>query len=270
MPDPTPDIEITFVDRGRIHGDANKTVDGVVEATDSTPNPDAMRGEGVVYNLVIDHPEGIILWDTGSHPDAGTGHWPADLYDAFTHVSPQPLENDLDDAGYDLSDVDAVLQTHLHFDHAGGLHNFDGTDVPVFVHEAELKHAYYAAVTNRYGASMGHSTYLRADFDHDLDWRVIRTERTAFFEGVEFVHFPGHTPGLLGTLVHGPETTLFTGDLAYVGFNYHRSHPFATSLLWSRPHWEESIARAKDIERRHDATVVFGHDVEQLEILQSL
>jgi glyoxylase-like metal-dependent hydrolase (beta-lactamase superfamily II) len=263
-----PEIDVTFVDRGRIEGDASKTVDGVVEATRSDPNPDAMRGEGVVYNLVIDHPEATILWDSGSHPDAGDGYWPEALYDAFTHADAAPLENDLDEAGYDLSDIDAVVQTHLHFDHAGGLHNFAGTDVPIYVHEKELKHAFYAAVTNRYGASMGHSTYHKPDFDHDLNWQVVRGQRRAFFEGVEFVHFPGHTPGLLGTLV-GDEY-LFTGDLAYVGFNYEHEHPFGTSLLWSRPHWEESVTRAKDIERRTGATVVYGHDHEQLDLLESL
>lgn len=33
---------------------------------------------------------------------------------------------------------------HLHLDHAGGLENFAGTDVPIYVHEAELKHAFYS------------------------------------------------------------------------------------------------------------------------------
>lgn len=265
-----PDVDVTFVDRGRIEGDASKTVDGVVEATRSDPNPDAMRGEGLVYNLIIDHPEATVLWDSGSHPDAGEGYWPETIYDAFTHVDAAPLENDLDEAGYDLADIDVVFQTHLHFDHAGGLHNFAGTDVPVVVHEEELKHAYYAAVTNRYGATMGHSTYLKADFDHDLNWQVLRGERRSLYDGVEFLHLPGHTPGMMGTLVAGEEPYLFTGDLAYVGFNYEHEHPFGTSLLWSRPHWEESVSFAKDIERRHDATVLYGHDHEQLGLLRSL
>lgn len=32
-------------------------------------------------------------------------------------------------------------------DHAGGLENFKGTDVPIYVHEKELKHAYYSVAT---------------------------------------------------------------------------------------------------------------------------
>jgi glyoxylase-like metal-dependent hydrolase (beta-lactamase superfamily II) len=36
---------------------------------------------------------------------------------------------------------------HLHLDHAGGLSYFKGTDVPIWVHELELKHAYFSVLT---------------------------------------------------------------------------------------------------------------------------
>jgi glyoxylase-like metal-dependent hydrolase (beta-lactamase superfamily II) len=36
---------------------------------------------------------------------------------------------------------------HLHLDHAGGLTYFKGTDVPIWVHELELKHAYFSVLT---------------------------------------------------------------------------------------------------------------------------
>jgi len=86
--------------------------------------------------------------DTGSHPEAGEGYWPAPLYETFEHrdAADHPLPADLERAGYALDDVDAVVQTHLHVDHAGGLHNFAGTDVPVYVHKEELKFACLATL----------------------------------------------------------------------------------------------------------------------------
>jgi glyoxylase-like metal-dependent hydrolase (beta-lactamase superfamily II) len=39
--------------------------------------------------------------------------------------------------GNDIKDVKAVIMGHLHLDHAGGLENFKGTDVPIYVHEIE-------------------------------------------------------------------------------------------------------------------------------------
>lgn len=56
--------------------------------------------------------------------------------DAAEHT----LEANLDRAGHDLADIDYVVQTLLHMDHAGDPHNFADRDVPVFIHEAELQY----------------------------------------------------------------------------------------------------------------------------------
>lgn len=262
------DIAIDVIDRGRIETDINYPLEGARMATSDRPNPDAVRGEGVVYNLVLDHPDGTILWDTGSHPDAGSGHWPEDLYQAFTHVdaAEHPLDGDLADAGYDLDDIDYVVQSHLHLDHAGGLHQFDGTDVPVFVHEREFQFAYYSAKTDQ-----GDAAYIAGDFDHDLNWRIVHGEREQHFEDIEFIHLPGHTPGLMGMLVERNDShpVLFIGDQAYVAANYEDAHPLGAALLWSRPDWEESLHRLRDIERRRDPAVVYGHDPEQFEDIKT-
>lgn len=41
---------------------------------------------------------------------------------------------------------------HLHLDHGGGLEYFYGTDVPIYVHELEIKHAFYSVAT---GSDLG-------------------------------------------------------------------------------------------------------------------
>ncbi|WP_136716982.1 N-acyl homoserine lactonase family protein [Halorientalis salina] len=260
------DATVTLVDRGTIRADANFMLENAVVGTADEPNPDLLRGEGPVYNLVIDHPEATILWDTGSHPDAGDGYWPAELYAAFEHfdADDHALPDALDDAGYGVDDIDAVVQTHLHLDHAGGLHNFAGTDVPVYVHEAELKYAYYSASTDH-----GSDAYVRADFDHDINWQVIHRDRETHFEDVEFLHLPGHTPGLLGTKLDldGHGTVVLAGDQAYVRENYDDGHPMGGDLLWSKRDWQESLRWLRDIERRHDADVYCGHDSDDAERL---
>ena len=255
------DATITPIDRGRVRADRNYVIEGYRLGSASEPNPETEMIETPVYNLVIDHPEATILWDTGSHPEAGAGRWPDDLYDAFEHydADEHDLETALDRAGYSLPAIDAVIQSHLHLDHAGGLHNFDGTDVPIYVHEAELKHAYYSAKT---GAGTGDPAYLSADFDHELNWRVVHGERERRFEGIEFIHLPGHTPGLLGLRLTLPETgtVLIAGDQAYVAENYRDERPLGPGLLWSRRAWYDSLRLLKDLERREDATLLFGHD----------
>jgi N-acyl homoserine lactone hydrolase len=254
------------IHRGTITSDWNFHVEGHTVATASDPAPTANRIETPVYSFVIDHPQGTILVDTGSHPAAGDGHWPDDLAAVFEHAdaSEHPLQSDLGRAGYELADVDIVVQTHLHVDHAGGLANFAGTDTPVFVHEEELKFAYLSAATDA-----GSGGYVQADFDHDLNWRVVTRDRSQYFEDVEFVRLPGHAPGLLGLVVHldGYGTLLFGSDVAELAANYEREQPLGAGLLWNRQAWHESIRTLKDIERRQDAEVIYGHDPEQLETI---
>ena len=260
------DATVSLVDRGTIRADVNYFIEGFNMGS-ATDDPETMMVEGAVYNLVIDHPEGTILWDTGSHPAAGDGHWPAELYDAFEHydADERALETALDDAGYRLSDIDYVFQTHLHLDHAGGLHQFASTDVPVFVHEDELTHAYLSAKTDE-----GSTAYVAADFDHDLNWEVVTRQRSSYFEDVEFLHLPGHSPGLLGTKIDldGYGTVIFTGDQASARANYHDEQPLGAGLLWSRQHWLDSLAWVKDLERRHNAEIFVGHDKDDVEQLE--
>ncbi|MFC7198716.1 N-acyl homoserine lactonase family protein [Halospeciosus flavus] len=258
---------ITPIHRGTIRTDLNRLVEGFSLGSRADPDPETPMVEGPVYNLVVDHPEATILWDTGSHPDAGDGHWPAELYDAFEHydAADHPLDDQLAAAGYGIDDVDAVVQSHLHLDHAGGLHHFDGTDVPVYVHEAELKHAYYSTKTDE-----GDPAYVLDDFDHDLNWQVVHRSSETHFEDLEFVHLPGHTPGLMGFQLEDDArgTVLVAGDEAYSRLNYDEELPLGAGLLWSERDWWESLRELKDRERRTDATVVCGHDADDFERLE--
>jgi glyoxylase-like metal-dependent hydrolase (beta-lactamase superfamily II) len=257
-------MDIHVLDRGRIHADLNYALDGEVVATHSDRNPDLEYGTFAVWNLLVDGPEGTVLWDTGSHPDAADGYWPEPLYEAFAHrdAGDRDLETALDEVGYDLADVDCVVQSHLHLDHAGGLYHFDGTDVPVYVHRRELEHAYLSAKSPAGGIA-----YLASDFDHDLAWWVVDQQRYQLFEGFELLHVPGHTPGLLGALIHreDAENVLIAGDLAFLEANYEADRSMGASLLTDSRAWEESRRFLKDLERRYDARVIYGHDPEQFE-----
>lgn len=261
------EASIEVIDRGRIRTDANYLIEGNTLASRHDRNPEIEYVEVPVLSFVIDHPEGTILWDTGSHHDAGDGHWPEEIYDAFYHYDAHEhrLDDDLGEVGYGLDDIDYVFQSHLHLDHAGGLPFFDGTDTPVFVHEDELKFAYYSANTS---AGNGQPSYLPQDFDYDLNWEIIHRTREVHFEGVEFVHLPGHSPGFVGTVVHldDPGTIILAGDVIFQEENYTDEVPLGAFLLWDSGKWFDSLQTVKNLERKHDAeAVVFGHELAQMD-----
>lgn len=258
------EIGLELLDRGRVHADMNFVLDGLATATYDNRNPEHEYGEFVVWNLLIDHPEATILWDTGSHEEAGEGYWPDPLYQAFAHVdaAEHALPDDLEAAGYGIDDIDAVVMSHLHLDHAGGLHHFADTETPIYVHKEELQFAYYSATTDE-----GSIAYLKQDFDHELNWQIVHREQE-LFPGIELLHFPGHTPGLVGAKIdQAVEPVLVVGDEAYMRANFEDEHPMAQSLLWSNRAWSESLKRAKTIVAETDATPIFGHDLEEFHTL---
>src|SRR5689334_19420534 len=119
-----------------------------------------------VYNpyfmYVITHPQGNVLFDSGAHPQMGTDPAArlgpaAAAFDA--RITPEDhIEPRLATLGFKTGDIDLVIQSHLHFDHAGGLEWL--THAPVLVQREELSFAFYPPVYQR-------DIYVRGDFDHD-------------------------------------------------------------------------------------------------------
>jgi glyoxylase-like metal-dependent hydrolase (beta-lactamase superfamily II) len=105
-----------------------------------------------MISALIEHPDdGLFLFETGAGKDYPEV-WGPQLADLFAREdNPQNEELELDAAirktGHDIKDIKGVIIGHLHLDHAGGLEYFRNTDVPIYAHELELKHAYYSVAT---------------------------------------------------------------------------------------------------------------------------
>ena len=256
--------EVTLIDRGRVRADTAYVIDGYSMASAENPNPDHERIDFVVWNAVVETDAGTFLWDTGC-PENAAEYWPDPLYGAFEAYDAEEhaLEDDLEKAGFDLDDIDGVVMSHLHLDHAGQLDRFEGRDIPIYVHEEELKFAYYSAKTDD-----GSIAYLANDFDRDLNWELVHRDTHTIADGFELHHLPGHTPGVLGARVETDEgTLLIAGDEAYVDANYTDEVPLGPGLLWSERAWRESLYTLKELERVHDCDVLHGHDLGRFEEL---
>lgn len=157
----------------------------------------------------------LILFETGggdNYPEV----WGAPLNDIFALVDYEAgheLPAQIKKFGHDIKDVKAVIMGHMHLDHAGGLENFKGTDVPIWIHEKELKHAYYSVATK---SDLG--VYLPKDLGFDLNWKAIHGPFLEIAPGINLRHSPGHTPGLIIMQVNLKEsgTWIFTTDHHHV------------------------------------------------------
>ena len=139
---------------------------------------------------VIDHPDGRVLVDTGMpevHPSV------ADMDPRLIPLSEQDL---------DLTSIDFVVNTHLHFDHCGGNRLFAGT--PIYVQRRELEDA-------------------RSEEDYTIpEWvdapgvgYVPVDGELEVLPGVRLVPAPGHTPGSQVIVVETDERPIvIVGDTA--------------------------------------------------------
>ena len=161
--------------------------------------PTAERSETVdlpVPCVLIRHPQGNVLFDTGCHPSVvvdAAARW-GDLARVMTPIMPEG-ENVLTAlAGLDLTpdDIDVVVCSHLHPDHCGC--NAFFTRATVVMHAREIEAA------RKPGAQA--QGYLPVEWDHPMPIDAITGERDLFQDGrIVLLVLPGHTPGTLGAIV---------------------------------------------------------------------
>jgi glyoxylase-like metal-dependent hydrolase (beta-lactamase superfamily II) len=95
-----------------------------------------------IYAFAIEHPEGVIVVDTGEDARASApgyfAGWHPGLRAFREQVAPeQEIGPQLQRLGIQPGDVRWVVLTHLHTDHAGGLHHFPDNEIVVTRTELE-------------------------------------------------------------------------------------------------------------------------------------
>ncbi len=152
-----------------------------------------LGGEGErmpVYVYVIDHPDARVLVDTGIK----------ELHPLTVDLDPRPRPTA--DWGIDLTSIDIVVNTHLHFDHCGNNHLFAGT--PIHVQRREVDDALTLDdYTIRDWVEASGVQYVPVDGEFEL------------LPGVRLVPTPGHTRGSQVVVVNtGDRPTVLAGDTA--------------------------------------------------------
>jgi glyoxylase-like metal-dependent hydrolase (beta-lactamase superfamily II) len=214
-----------------------------------------------VYNpyfaYVVEHPDGRVLFDTGAHPELGTDPYArlGEAAGAFeTRLAPEDaIEPRLASIGLKPADIDIVVASHLHFDHAGGLGWFPHAEV--YVQEEELAFAYEPPVYQR-------EIYVRADFDCGLRWHPLSGDHDIFGDGsVRIVSTPGHSRGHQSLLVALASRPLFLlADAAYLLEKMRvRALP---AVLWSPDAMIASWERVEAIERDTGALLLATHELD--------
>jgi glyoxylase-like metal-dependent hydrolase (beta-lactamase superfamily II) len=265
---PTPALargsKLWLLDLGELSADAGWFMAGANTSTLSEQNPRSERRRLKLISALIEHPKhGLLLYEVGGAADAPK-LWGEQIFEVFPRTRYEDehrLDRAIAAAGHDIADVRGVIIGHLHFDHAGGLEFFRGRDVPIYVHEEELRHAFWAVATKTdLGPYLGH--YLDVGFD----WRSFNDPVVELFDGITLHHTPGHTPGLVGLQLElansGP--FYFTSDQFIFRENYEgRAQGW---VMRDQVAWHRSREKIRRLVQAHDPHLIFGHDPEVFDL----
>ena len=177
-----------------------------------------------IHVWAIEHPEGVILVDTGEvHEASDSRYYPAGhpYYRRslrFAITEDDEIDRQLGRIGLSPEDVRWVVLTHLHTDHAGGLRHFRDAEVVLSADE-------WTTARGLRGWARGYLPHL---------WPRWLDPRTVTFHGgpladfpasapiteagdVVLVPTPGHTHGHLSVIVHRDRQPdlLLAGDASY-------------------------------------------------------
>jgi N-acyl homoserine lactone hydrolase len=195
--------------------------------------------------------DGLILFDTGLSPRAVPGLLRNDPLARFTDED--LLARRLGALGLKAGDVDLVVLSHLHYDHAGGTEMFVTSEL--IVQKDEYAYAHYPA-------PFFAPFYYRKNFDlPDRRWRLLDGD-TELAPGLTVLRTDGHTPGHQSLLVELPETgpVILTGDACY--WQEHLEAERVPGVVWNPSLALHSIKRLKTLARLVGARVFPGHDPE--------
>jgi glyoxylase-like metal-dependent hydrolase (beta-lactamase superfamily II) len=224
-------------------------------------NPQRKKAEKVWYqcpviSYAIEHPDGLILWETGMSTQWMT-EWlePWQGLVDLSGITPEVcLDARLKLAGYAVEDFKYVIQGHLHCDHAGGLRLFEDAGATVVCHEDEYKAVQQVETADNF--------FVRADWDFlgKKEPMLVYGDQEIMSE-VHLVSLPGHTPGTMGLLTKLDHTgwVLLTTDALYTHESY-GPPAIGSPVTWSVEKWAESVEKVRQIAVDHDAFVFPGHD----------
>jgi 4-pyridoxolactonase len=200
-----------------------------------------------VYAVLVEHPAGNVLIDTGFD----LAHVSSVLPFVEPEAEPGGVDAGLERAGVALGAVDYLVHTHLHFDHVGRDAALRGTTV--FVHREELRQA-------RTPEPFEHLSYSDRQFENPHVKLEVLEGDVELLPGIVLLETPGHSAGHYSVLLRGESgrQLLFCGDASYTAQNLERTviSGFHLDPVAS----VRSLGRLRRLADRTSAALFFPHD----------
>lgn len=190
---------------------------------------------------LIEHPKGLLLFDTGWNREVspngeydriaqvkhmGVGHF---LLNQAILPKGEALVEQLAEKNISPADIDCVIMSHLHSDHASGLRQLFGAK-KFLVSKPELDDTKNFPI--RYISSMWQGINFETFDFEDTGEGPVGKSFDLFGDGsIELVNIPGHTSGLVAMKIsNGEKFVLLFADGGYAEKSWREEIPPGTAL----------------------------------------
>lgn len=266
-------MKLYVLDNGTMELDKAYLVAIPNPGTIDNKHPPAIWEQIPIYTVLIDHPDGYILFDTACHPKGMTERWPEGTRKAFPYFADEAcyLPNRLEQLKVRPEDIRYVVASHLHLDHAGCLEMF--TNAEIIVHDDELMRT-----MKQYAINKDMGAYIWADIEawvrKGLHWRTIKPheKEVPLVDGVSILNFgSGHAWGMLGLFVQLAEhgNLILASDAIYTSENI--GPPIRIpGIIYDSVGYTATVERILQMANERNARVWYGHDRRQFsELIKS-
>lgn len=194
---------------------------------------------------LIDHPNGVVLYDTGLNfdlyrePGAYNAPYVVErLFDDVEMTATMTPVNRLDEIGYNPGEVDYVVLSHLHYDHAGNVRSFP--DAEFLVAREELRYAWWPDPGQWFAYVEGDFYPLRRP---EYDVAPVHGEYDVFGDGrVVCVPTPGHQA--LHVQLAPDRSVILAGDTTHLRSGFERE--LCTAFDWNMDATVRSIRSLRE------------------------
>ncbi len=212
---------------------------------------------------IIDHPKGLIVFDTGNNVAISDGncksYWAAGNCDL---LKPSQTRADVIDAqlktlGYSADKVKVVITSHTHLDHAGNIAMF-----PNAIHVIQKKELYQGWWPEKFQGRTTPGTFVMADLASAREFNYLELEGDydLFGDGsVQILTTPGHTLGHQSVKLHlaSGGKLILAQDAIWMQENV---DGYPAGLNYSVLDYTKSLNRLKFMRDLEGAQLFYGHD----------
>lgn len=206
------DMTLTWIDGGITSMDGGAMF-GVVPKplwSKKYPHNEKNQIELPTDAIVVQYQDKTYLIDAG----VGQGKLSEKQRRNFGVTEETKIDESLKELGLTVNDIDVVLMTHMHFDHAGGLTRFENGELVstfpnavIYVNDIEWGELRNPNIRSK-------STYWKENWEPIQEQVVTYHDRLEVVPGIEMIHTGGHSDGhAVVKLNQQDETLLHMADI---------------------------------------------------------